>query len=82
MKKTQPLSKRINTVRGQLLAITEMLERGDDCVLVLTQLKAAQAGLSRTVALFLEENLRRCMVDGGHKKSTQEIEHILKELTK
>lgn len=70
-------------VEGQLKALEAKLEAGGDCVAILTQFKAARAGLERAFALFLEENLRRCVgLDKLPPKARTELETITSELVK
>ena len=60
-----------------------MVEEGQGCVEVLNQFKAARAGLDRALALFLQENLQRCIgASEMPKKKQVEIEEIIKELVK
>lgn len=78
---TSALTKRINTVRGQLAAIVEMLERNEDCTDVLTQFKASRAGLARAFALFVETNVHRCMQHDAPEKAQKELKLLVAELT-
>lgn len=85
VKKVTPaftLERRIKNVQGQLDGVLRMIDSGATCTDTMAQFKAAHAGLERAFALFLEENLTRCMasrIDTSHKK---EFEHILAELVK
>lgn len=74
---------RIKNVQGQLDGVMRMIGEEADCVAVLTQFKAARAGFDRAFALFLEENLKKCV---GVNKLTDtkkaEVESILAALAK
>lgn len=77
------IGRRIRNVQGQLDGVLRMMDEGKDCVAILTQFKAARAGFDRAFALFLEENLKKCV---GVNKLTDakqsEVERILAALTK
>ena len=80
---TPDLRRRIHMVQGQLDGVVRMLEEEQGCVEVLTQFKAARAGLDRALSLFLQENLQKCIgarAVSGEKK--EEIEKIITELVK
>lgn len=70
-------------VEGQLAAIGRMIEAEKDCTAVLTQFKAARAGMERAFALFLEENLRRCIgLEKMPARTRAELERITAELVR
>lgn len=74
---------RLHMVEGQLKALEAKIAEGGDCVAVLTQFKAARAGLERAFALFLEANLKRCVgLDALPKKARAELETITAELVR
>ncbi len=70
------LEQRINNVIGQLGAINRMLEQGDDCFAILTQMKAAKSGLSGAMSLYMEEKAQECSND------PKQLQRIIQELTK
>lgn len=74
--------RRLKNTQGQLSGIAKMIEEEKDCVAVITQFKAARAGIERAYTLFLETNLRRCMSKGAVNLESAEIKNILAELTK
>ena len=75
--------KRLNMVEGLIGAIRRMLAEGDACVDVLTQFKTSRAGLERAFALFLQDNMRRCMgLEKLPRASREELERITAELVR
>jgi DNA-binding FrmR family transcriptional regulator len=69
-------------VIGQLNGVKGMLERDEDCLKTLTQMKAARAGLDRIMADHLQQNLSACMQKGIKPGKVKEMEGLLKELAK
>lgn len=81
--KSGDVTRRITNVKGQLDGILRMMDEGNDCVAVLTQFKAARAGFDRAFALFLEENLKKCVGVSKMSDAKQaEVESILAALAK
>lgn len=77
------LLRRLNNVRGQIDGVARMVERKEDCLSVLTQFKAARAGLDRSLVLFLESHLKQCIgIDELPRTKKAEVEGIISELTK
>lgn len=75
------ISQLIQNTIGQLEGIKKMQERGDDCLKILTQLKAVRSALSSLTAKMLMQNLEKCSsLDSAKKK--QEFEKIITELSK
>ena len=70
----------LNNVIGQLRGIGGMMEREEDCLAILTQLKAARASLNKVVARFLEGNLDRCL--RSNQRDEDKYKKLVSELTK
>lgn len=80
---TLDLQKRIKNIQGQLDGITKMLESDKACLDVLTQFKAAKAGLEKATALFVQEHLTKCMTEQKVSPAKKaEVEKIILELAK
>ncbi len=70
-------------MNGQLSGIVRMIERGDDCVSVLVQFKAAKSGIGRALSLFLKENMKQCVgAEKMSEKKEKDLEKMLDELAK
>lgn len=76
------LEQRINNVIGQLEAIKTMISSEEDCFKALTQMKAAKAGLSRTMQLFLEEHAMGCINQSAHPETALKLKTLVAELSK
>lgn len=72
----------MNNVIGQLNGVKSMIEREEDCLKVLTQMKAARAGLDRIMTDHLQANLSKCLQKGLKPGRAKEIGVLLKELAK
>jgi DNA-binding FrmR family transcriptional regulator len=59
--KTQNLTTRLNRIEGQVKGIKAMIERGDYCDDVLTQIAAAQSAMSAVAKILLESHMRTCV---------------------
>lgn len=76
----------INNVIGQLNGVNSMIERGEDCFKVLTQMKAARSGITSLMNKYIEENFINCLSNtcegAGKKRDTEELKKLLSELVK
>ncbi|MCL1786464.1 MAG: metal-sensitive transcriptional regulator [Defluviitaleaceae bacterium] len=59
--KAQNLTTRLNRIEGQVKGIKAMIERGDYCEDVLTQIAAAQSAMSAVAKILLESHMRTCV---------------------
>ncbi|CAN7376093.1 metal-sensitive transcriptional regulator [Rossellomorea sp. LjRoot5] len=65
---------RIKRVEGQLRGVVRMMEQGEDCKDVITQLSAAKTALDRSVGLIVSMNLVECVRDSHETgESTEEL---------
>ncbi|HPO05947.1 MAG TPA: metal-sensitive transcriptional regulator [Candidatus Gracilibacteria bacterium] len=80
MEAKKDIQKRLNYVKGQLNGLTKMLEEEKDCVSILTQFKAAQAGLEKAGSLFAKSYLLHCLHDP--KRSAEDLETLLRQALK
>ncbi len=70
-------------VEGQIEGIIRMMEEDRGCIDVLTQFKAAQAGLEGAFSLFLQEHVARCVgAETLQKGKKEELQKIMSELVK
>ncbi|WP_064093274.1 metal-sensitive transcriptional regulator [Rossellomorea aquimaris] len=68
---------RIKRVEGQLRGILRMMEQGEDCKDVISQLSAAKTALDRSVGLIVSLNLVECVKDS--RESGENTEELVKE---
>ncbi|WP_226674834.1 metal-sensitive transcriptional regulator [Rossellomorea aquimaris] len=71
------IKNRIKRVEGQLRGIVRMMEQGEDCKDVITQLSAAKTALDRSVGLIVSLNLVECVKDSH--ESGENTEELVKE---
>ncbi|MCA1058632.1 metal-sensitive transcriptional regulator [Rossellomorea aquimaris] len=71
------IKNRIKRVEGQLRGIVRMMEQGEDCKDVITQLSAAKTALDRSVGLIVSMNLVECVRDS--QETGESTEELVKE---
>jgi DNA-binding FrmR family transcriptional regulator len=59
-----------------------MLERDEDCMKILTQMKASRAGMDRVITDYLHQNLSGCLDKDVKPAKLKEMKGLLKELAK
>lgn len=59
------LTERLRRIEGQVRGVQHMIERGDTCVDVLTQLAAARAALAAVGLGVVGRELRHALADGS-----------------
>ncbi len=75
------LRRRLHMVEGQIEGIVRMMDEERGCIDILTQFKAAQAGLDGAFSLFLQEHVARCVGAGTLEKGKKkELEKIMSAL--
>ncbi len=52
---------RIKRLEGQLRGVLRMMEEGEDCKEVITQLSASRTAIDRTIGVIVSENLIECV---------------------
>lgn len=53
---------RVKRMEGQLRGILRMMEEGQDCKDVITQLSAVRSAVDRTIGVIVSENLLDCVM--------------------
>jgi DNA-binding FrmR family transcriptional regulator len=77
MEYNSQVKNRIKRVEGQLRGILRMMEQGEDCKDVITQLSAAKTALDRSVGLIVSMNLIECVRDS--QESGENTDEFVKE---
>lgn len=54
---------RLKKVEGQLRGVLRMMEEGQDCKAVITQLSAVRSAVDRTIGVVVTDNLVKCLND-------------------
>ena len=79
MKTTKQL---INNLAGQLNGINRMIDKNEDCLKVLVQMKAVKAGIEAVMSKHIEKELKKCMRNGRLKKDQKKLKTLFTEATK
>lgn len=61
----KPVATRLKRARGQLDAIIRMLEEGDDCSKIVTQVAAVSTAVDRAGYLIISNSLKQCIQEQG-----------------
>ena len=61
----RPMSNRLKRAQGQLTAVIRMLDEGQDCEDVVTQLAAVSRALDRAGFAIVATGLKQCIADEG-----------------
>ncbi len=77
MEYNSQVKNRIKRVEGQLRGVLRMMEQGEDCKDVISQLSAAKTALDRSVGLIVSLNLVECVRDS--QESGENTDEIVKE---
>ena len=69
-----PVIHRIKRAQGQLAAVTRMLEEGEDCKAVVTQLSAVSKALDRAGFAIIASGMEKCLAgeDGAMDRKALE----------
>lgn len=66
----KPALNRLRRAHGQLSAVIRMIEEGQDCTLVVTQLAAVSSALDRAGFAIIADTVERCA-----KQDEPELDH-------
>lgn len=73
--------KRLARIEGQIRGIRRMIEEGEYCVDIITQIQAAQSALSASLQEILRKHLDHCVADalrsGSRRQARKKIEEVL-----
>ncbi len=61
----RPVANRLKRAQGQLAAVIRMLDEGQDCEAVVTQLAAVNKALDRAGFAIVATGLKQCIADEG-----------------
>ncbi|MDN5762558.1 MAG: metal-sensitive transcriptional regulator [Microlunatus sp.] len=78
----RPISNRLKRAQGQLNAVIRMLDEGEDCEAVVTQLAAVSRALDRAGFAIIATGLKQCLTEEGGVESldTQKMEKLFLSL--
>ena len=77
----RPISNRLKRAQGQLNAVIRMLDEGQDCEAVVTQLAAVSRALDRAGFAIVATGLKQCITDeGAESLDVQKMEKLFLSL--
>jgi DNA-binding FrmR family transcriptional regulator len=78
------IQKRLRRVEGQVRGILKMIDEGQDCKEVVSQLSAARSALDKAMAYIVAMNLEQCIMQNQEtgKDSQKVIEEAVELLIK
>lgn len=75
------VAQRLNIVKGQMDALSKIIDEGKNCKKTIEQFRAVNSGLKKVIELYLQENLQSCL-QSTTAKDKEEISLILGEFLK
>ncbi|WAA12995.1 metal-sensitive transcriptional regulator [Fervidibacillus halotolerans] len=72
MEYSQDVINRLKRMEGQIRGIIRMMEKGNDCKNVVTQLSAVRSAVDRAIGLVVAKNLEACIREAQEKGATSE----------
>lgn len=58
---------RLKRIEGQIKGVLGMMEQGNDCRAIVTQLSAARNAIDRTMGVIVSTNLEQCVRENVEK---------------
>ncbi|MFB9758860.1 metal-sensitive transcriptional regulator [Ectobacillus funiculus] len=77
MEYNQQVKNRLKRIEGQIRGVLHMMEQGQDCREIVTQLSAARNAIDRAVGVIVSSNLEHCVRESVEKGEC--TEHLVKE---
>ena len=71
---------RLARIEGQVRGIRRMIEEGEYCMDIATQLQAARAALQAVGHRVLRKHLEHCLTDAARKSSRRELDDKMAEI--
>lgn len=75
---------RLKRIEGQVRAVIRMMEEGNECKDVITQLSAVRSGVDRAIGVIVAKNLIECVknAENGSDNMDELIEEAMSLLVK
>ena len=71
---------RLARIEGQIKGVKRMINEGEYCIDIITQIQAARSALQSVSKIILEKHLKHCVVDAFEQRDTQDIDQKLEEI--
>lgn len=76
------MENRLKRATGQLKGILKMMESGEECIDVVTQLTAVRSSLDSLIGLIVAENLKELLLDKEVTDKEEKLEQAIKLIIK
>lgn len=76
------MKNRLKRATGQLIGILKMMESGEECIDVVTQLTAVRSSLDSLIGLIVAENLKELLLDKEVTDKEEKLEQAIKLIIK
>ncbi len=73
---------KLSRIEGQVRAVKKMIEQGDYCVDIMTQLKAIRGAVLRVQKEVLQTHIKNCVRDAILSKDESDSEQKIREILK
>ena len=71
---------RLARIEGQVRAVGRMIDDGEYCIDIITQIQAARSALQSVSKLILEKHLQHCVAEALERKDETDIDQKLEEI--
>lgn len=76
----KPVINRLKRAQGQLAAVVRMLEEGQDCQAVVTQLSAASKAVDRAGFAIISSGMQQCLTQDDNQADRDAMEKLFLSL--
>ncbi len=73
---------RLARIEGQVRGLTRMIEEGEYCIDIITQVQAVQSALAAVARKILEKHLDTCVTKTLESRSKPDMDEKIRELMK
>lgn len=71
---------RLARVEGQVRAVSRMIDNGEYCIDIITQIQAARSALQSVSKIILEKHLKHCVAEALDENNEATIDEKLEEI--
>lgn len=71
---------RLARIEGQVRAVSRMIDDGEYCVDIITQIQAARSALQAVSKIILAKHLKHCVADAMEARDEKDIDEKLEEI--
>ncbi len=71
---------RLARIEGQVRAVGRMIDDGEYCIDIITQIQAARSALQSVSKIILEKHLKHCVVSALEQRDEADIDQKLEEI--